>query len=43
MKERVRCLRPSPSFSLNIRATASLVLSYKMLWGTPPRKAKAET
>ena len=35
----MRCLRPSPS----ILATASLVLSYRMLWGMPPRKATAET
>ena len=38
MKERVRCLRPSPS----IRATASFVLSYRILWGTPPREERQD-
>ena len=39
MNVRVRLRRPSPS----IQATASLVLSYRMLWGTLPRNAKAYT
>ena len=38
MKARVRLRRPSP----RILATASLVLSYRMLWGTPPRKASRQ-
>ena len=37
MKTRVRCRFPSP----RIRATASLVLSYRMERGTPPKNATA--
>ena len=38
LEARVRFLRPSPS----ILATASLVLSYRMLRGTPPRNAAVQ-
>lgn len=36
---RVSCRFPSPV----IRATASLVLSCNMLWGTPPKNVNADT